>query len=339
MLDQPQSYRLMGLDPSPYTVKVASYFTFKGIDFQWLSRTRKREKLFQAHAKVQLIPLLFLPSGETLQDSTPIIERLEGEHPEPSIHPTDPALWFLSCLFEEFGDEWCNKLMFFQRWFYEADARATGRRIAGELLQDAWWGGLAKPLLARLLVRRMVPRLVYSGGNETNIPQLQQSFEELTGLLDVHFQQHAYLLGQRPCFGDFGLWCNLYQAWTDPTAGTYLEQHAPALVAYLKRMQSPSIEGDFASLTQLLPTLEPILSGDIATRFLPWMVANEAAWNAREKETTLTMNGQLFRQKTFKYQAVTLAELRRKYLSIVEHQPLNDVLGRTGCLQFLVPAG
>ena len=73
----------MGLDPSPYTVKVASYFTFKGIDFQWLSRTRKREKLFQAHAKVQLIPLLFLPSGETLQDSTLIIERLEGEHPEP----------------------------------------------------------------------------------------------------------------------------------------------------------------------------------------------------------------------------------------------------------------
>ena len=86
-------------------------------------------------------------------------------------------------------------------------------------------------------------------------------------------------------------------------------------------------------MEQLLPTLEPILSGDIATRFLPWMVANEAAWNAGEKETTLTMNGQLFRQKTFKYQAVTLAELRRKYLSVAEHQPLNDVLTRTGCLE------
>ncbi len=338
MLDQPEQYRLMGLDPSPYTAKVASYFAFKGIDYQWLSRTRKREKLFQAHAQVQLIPLLFLPSGETMQDSTPIIERLEGEYPEPSIHPEDPALWFLSCLFEEFGDEWCNKLMFFQRWFHQVDARATGKRLAGELLQDAWWGGLAKPLLARFLVRRMVPRLVYSGGNETNIPQLQQSFEELTELLDVHFQQHAYLLGQRPCFGDFGLWCNLYQAWTDPTAGAYIEAHAPALLAYLKRMQSPSVEGDFAPLEQLLPTLEPILSGDIATRFLPWMVANEAAWNAGERETTLTMNGQLFRQKTFKYQAVTLAELRRKYSSVAEHQPLNDVLARTGCLEAVRPS-
>ena len=45
------------------------------------------------------------------------------------------------------------------------------------------------------------------------------------------------------------------------------------------------------------------------------------------------MNGQLFRQKTFKYQAMTLAELRRKYLSVAEHQPLNDVLTRTGCLE------
>jgi len=35
MSDQPQTYRLMGLDPSPYTVKVASYFAFKGIDYQW----------------------------------------------------------------------------------------------------------------------------------------------------------------------------------------------------------------------------------------------------------------------------------------------------------------
>ena len=68
------------------------------------------------------------------------------------------------------------------------------------------------------------------------------------------------------------------------------------------------------------------------------MVANAAAWNAGERETTLTMNGQLFRQKTFKYQAVTLAELRRKYSSVAEHQPLNDVLARTGCLEAVRPS-
>jgi len=328
-------FRLMGLDPSPYTRKVESFLKFKQIPYVWVSRSLAAEKEFQAHAKVQLIPLLFFPSGETMQDSTPIIERLNKDYPEPGIHPENKALWFLSCLFEEFGDEWCNKLMFFQRWFYEADAKATGKRLADERLQGKWWAPLLRPIAARLLVRRMVPRLVYSGGNETNIPQLKQSFVELSGLLDTHFQQRPYLLGGRPCFGDFGLWCNLYQAWTDPTAGAYLEQNAPALVAYIKRMRSPSVEGEFETLDALKPTLLPILKGDVATRFLPWMEANHLAWDAGEKETRLTMNGALFQQKTFKYQANTLDELRRKYTMVSDDKVLAELLSDTGCLPYI----
>jgi glutathione S-transferase len=116
MTQSTKGFRLMGLPLSPYTKKVQSYFDFKGIGYEWIQRSMKNEPLFQQHAKVQLIPLLFLPDGETMQDSTPIIERLEQEFPQPSVHPEDRTLWFLSCLFEEFGDEWCNKLMFFHRW-------------------------------------------------------------------------------------------------------------------------------------------------------------------------------------------------------------------------------
>jgi glutathione S-transferase len=325
----------MGLEPSPYTVKVRSFLEFKKIPYEWISRSRKVEKLFQEHAKVQLIPLLFFPSGETMQDSTPIIERLEKEHPDPAIHPEDEALWFLSCLFEEFGDEWCNKLMFFQRWFYEADAKATGRRLAAEILSDQWWGPIAQPFFARFMVRRMVPRLVYSGGNETNIPQLKQSFVDLSAMLETHFRNRPYLLGGRPCFGDFGLWCNFYQAWTDPTAKAHLEANAPALVAYIKRMLKPSVEGAFESLETLLPTLKPILEREMAARFLPWMEANHRAFHAGEKETKLTMNGALFQQKTFKYQAVTLDELRRKFRAASHNRTLTALLNETGCLAFL----
>jgi glutathione S-transferase len=335
-MDQSVSqFRLMGLEPSPYTMKVESFMKFKGIDYEWVSRNLKNEKLFQKHAKVQLIPLLFFPSGETMQDSTLIIERLEKECAGPTIHPEDEALWFLSCLFEEFGDEWCNKLMFFQRWFYEEDARATGKRLVRERLKGEWWAPIVLPIAARLMVRRMVPRLVYSGGNETNIPQLKQSFIDLSGMLDAHFQGRPYLLGGRPCFGDFGLWCNYYQAWTDPTAKSYLEANAPALTAYIKRMLDPSVEGEFESFEALAPTLAPILEQEMATRFLPWMEANHRAWHAGEKETSLNMNGELFQQKTFKYQANTLDELRRKYATVSGNETLSNLLEETGCLPYL----
>ncbi len=335
MSENKAGFRLMGLEPSPYTMKVDAFLKFKSIPYQWVSRNRKAEREYQAHAKVQLIPLLFFPNGDTMQDSTPILERLDVVHPDPTIHPKDKTLWFLSCLFEEFGDEWCNKLMFFQRWFYEADAKSTGNRLAAEVYGGEWWSGIAKPAIVHMMVRRMVPRLVYSGGNETNIPQLKASFEALSAMLEAHFQTRPYLMGARPCFGDFGLWCNLYQAWTDPTAKAYLEAHAPTLVAYIKRMRNPSVEGDFESLATLRPTLLPILQQEMATRFLPWMEANHRAFHAGEKETSLQMNGQLFQQKTFKYQAVTLDELRRKFVTVAGEPALTAILEETGCLPFL----
>jgi glutathione S-transferase len=338
MPEHTAGFRLMGLEPSPYTMKVDAFLKFKSIPYVWVSRNLKAEKEFQAHAKVQLIPLLFFPNGDTMQDSTPILERLDIEFPEPGIHPEDEALWFLSCLFEEFGDEWCNKLMFFQRWFYAADAKAAGRRITNERYGGEWWSAIAKPFLAHMMVRRMVPRLVYSGGNETNIPQLKASFESLSAMLDRHFRMRPYLMGARPCFGDFGLWCNFYQAWTDPTAKAHLEAHAPALVAYIKRMLNPSVQGDFESLETLKPTLAPILEKEMAARFLPWMAANHRAFHAVEKMTSLQMNGQLFQQKTFKYQAVTLDELRRKFATVSGNAELRGLLEETGCLACLTGA-
>ena len=129
--------RLIGLEMSPYTLKVRSYLRYKGIPYEWIPRTRRNEALFQKHAKVQLIPLVLFSGDDAMQDSTPIIERLEAEHPEPSIHPPEPATRFLSELLEEFGDEWANKLMFQYRWGPKEDARSAAKRIIQEKLCHA----------------------------------------------------------------------------------------------------------------------------------------------------------------------------------------------------------
>jgi hypothetical protein len=103
-------------------------------------------------------------------------------------------------------------------------------------------------------------------------------------------------------------------------------------------MLNPAIEGDFETLAALKPTLTPILQQEMATRFLPWMEANHRAFHAGEAETKLQMNGQLFQQKTFKYQANTLDELRGKFLKAADEPALTEFLKETGCLPFLQSA-
>ena len=47
-------------------------------------------------------------------------------------------------------------------------------------------------------------------------PQIEESFRDTVAILDPHFATRDYLFGNRPAFADFGLWGQLYNAWTDP---------------------------------------------------------------------------------------------------------------------------
>ena len=150
-----------------------------------IDRCLRNEKLFQAHAKVQLIPLVFLPDGSACPASTPILESLESSHPDPSFHPSDPTTRFLSELLEEYADEWVNKLMFQYRWGHRADQKHRSGTLARGMLEGHPLRPFA-PIMARLIVRRMVPRMAFAGANENNAPLLEESFGTLAALLETH---------------------------------------------------------------------------------------------------------------------------------------------------------
>jgi glutathione S-transferase len=325
-----QPLRLIGLEMSPYSLKVRSYLRYKAIPFEWIGRNRKTEALFQKHARVQLIPLVLFPDGEAMQDSTPILERLEAEHPEPSIHPAEPATRFLSELLEEFGDEWCNKLMFQYRWGVREDARSAASRIAALMMPDFPWKAL-RPILVPFMIRRMVPRMAFAGANETNAGHLQRSWFRTVEQLEAHLADRPYLFGGRPAFGDFGVWGNLNQAYSDPTCGRHLAREAPAVVRWIERMDSPKAEGEFEALESLLPTLAPLLEEQVAGRFLPWTFANRRALEAGEAETRLELDGEPYVQKTFKYHAWSLGQLEAKRAHAANDPVLRRVLEETGC--------
>ena len=41
---------------------------------------------------------------------------------------------------------------------------------------------------------------------------------------------------RRPAFADFGLWGQIYNAWTDPTPGAWIEGRAPNVLTWVQRM-------------------------------------------------------------------------------------------------------
>ena len=156
-------YRIFGIELSPYSVKVRSYFRYKGIPHTWVVRGASQMDEFRRYAKLPLIPLVVGADGTSLQDSTPIVEHMEALYPEPGIHPRDPVAAFVSALIEEYADEWGNKPMFHYRWTYEPDQRSAAERIARESMPDA--DAAALEGLADAVRARMVPRLSFVGSN------------------------------------------------------------------------------------------------------------------------------------------------------------------------------
>jgi glutathione S-transferase len=210
-------YRIIGAEMSPYSVKVRSYFRYKAIPHQWVLRNAESQAEFEKYAKVPIIPLVVTPEGTGIQDSTPIIDAMEKIYPLPSVHPDDPIAKFISILIEEFGDEWGNKWMFHYRWTRDVDQISSAGRIArmrGANLEEHKHAALAAQVRAR-----MVDRLWFVGSNAVTAPQIEAGFVDMLGMLDRHLATRPYLFGGRPAFGDFGLWGQIYEMWTDPTTG------------------------------------------------------------------------------------------------------------------------
>jgi len=326
-------YRIFGAEISPYSIKVRSYFRYKGIPHEWIVRSSATQEEFKKYAKLPLIPAVATPEGEGLQDSTPIIEKMEERFPEPSIHPSDPALAFLSALIEEFGDEWGNKWMFHLRWAREADQKSAGERIARTMmpgLSDEQYAGMAGGI-----VERMVGRVWFVGSSPTTAPQIEQSVRDGVAQLEAHLADRPYLFGARPAFGDFGLWGQVYNAGSDPTGGEIIEREAPAVKRWVERMLEPKAEGDFERWETLAGTLTPFLATQVGGLFLPWSDANAKAIAAGDEAFTVALPSGTWTQKPQKYHARSLAALRERYAAVADRKALDPILEATGCLPWL----
>lgn len=327
-------YKLFGFELSPYSVKVRSYLRYKNIPHQWIVRSMAQMPEFQKYAKLPLVPLLVWPNEAALQDSTPIIEKLEDQHPEQPINPEDSLLTFVSYLIEEFADEWGNKPMFHYRWRREVDQESAALRLAKEQLGEN--ADDATLQSAKEMIKgRMVSRVWFVGSSDETAPFIESNYKELLELLENHLQSRPFLLGSRPSLADFGLFGQLYECYSDPTPGNLMKEQFPVVAAWIERMLDPRAEGEFETWLSLSDTLFPIIKEQIGGIFLPWSAANSRALDNDEESFTITLKGSPFTQKPQKYHKKSLATLQQRYRNVSGNKELSQLLSATGCLEYL----
>lgn len=323
-------FRLYGAELSPYSLKVRSYLRFKGLEFEWLPRTQARQEEFMRYAKQPLIPVLVDASEQALQDSTPIIEALEREYPDPSITPDDEGLAFVSALLEDYADEWLNKAMFHYRWSYPADRESAAKRIVEMIFEN----GPAPDDAQEGVRSRMVARLHHVGSSPETAPVIEASFARAIGLLEALLGDKPYLFGGTPSLADFGLSGQFAQLISDPTPGAMIKAQAPGLVAWIERMDKPRVEGAFGKLDEVRDPLARLLRDEVAAAYLVWLSANASAVARDAQAVIVEICGANFTQKPQRYAAKAFNELRRKRAAVSDNA-LAALLEETGCDVFL----
>jgi glutathione S-transferase len=266
------SYRLIGAEASYYTGKARAYLRWKGIPFEEVLATQQvYREIIIPRTGVRYIPVLLSPDDVAVQDTTDIIDFLEGRFPEPSVYPAGPVQRLVALLFETWSDEWLVLPAMHYRWSFPENrdfvlrefgesAVPHGTRAeqieAGEKLSAPFSGAL--PLLG------VTPR---------TIPAIEAWWEETLDRLSAHFAEQPFLLGTRPSIGDFGLMGPLYaHLGRDPVPARLMRERAPRVAAWVERMNAPEPRsGRFLADDVVPETLTPLLRRIVAEH-LPVLV-------------------------------------------------------------------
>jgi glutathione S-transferase len=332
-------YRIFGALGSPYSMKMRAILRYRRLPHVWIAPAIGKPEI--AHVRPPVIPVIQFPDGEYHVDSTPMIDALERTHPGArSVVPADPGLAFLAYLLEDFADEWVTKMMFHYRWFRERDQEACSRFLAFDTL------GVAAPdaieRAASTFRNRQIGRMPLVGCTAQNQPLIEGTFLEVLDIFESHLRQQRYLFGSRPSRADFAFFGQLSQLAVDPTPAALMQQRAPFTHRWVTQMDDVSGEegewmgreaGRSPAVTALLR-----LTGEV---YLPFLVANAAAFDGGAETFSLEVREHRFEQGTFKYQVKCLAELRRHFLTLAAgpRAEIEPVLRDAGCLEVLTGRG
>ena len=272
------SYILYSAPHSLYAGRARAYLIKRGISFEERSLGHNGFKRAAALGKLPTIPILVTPLGEVIRDGAAIVEHFESTCGHP-CSPSGPLQNLLSILFDVIGAEGLRRPAMHYRWNYPEDNDEFLRQHFF-LLFPPDTPDREKKTESAMVKLRSVTKL--RGVNEDSRELVEVLYLEFLDALNNHFKLNPYLLGDRPCVGDFGLLAPLYgHLGRDPHPAALMKKRAPRVYRWVERMNRADKDAseyfdrgtDFLPNDEIPDTLQSVLRV-VAQDFIPETAAS-----------------------------------------------------------------
>ncbi len=226
-------HALYALPHSLYSGRVRSYLIKNNIPFQEFSCGHESFKAeIVPEAKLATIPVLRTEEGQVIRDGAAIIEYFEAANGRPCL-PATPKQRIVSGLFDLIGAEGLLRPAMHYRWnfpeenlsflhyhFFHAQRAHPERETKTQYMMD-----------------KMRHAAIIFGVTDESRDLVETLYMEFLLALDKHFEQFPYLLGWKPCIGDFGLLAPLFaHLGRDPKPMQIMQQQAVHVYRWVERM-------------------------------------------------------------------------------------------------------
>lgn len=229
-------YKLIGTEISYYTGKLRSYLRYKEIPFEEVQCSPEMYKqVIIPKTGVNYIPVLLTPENEALQDTCVIMDYLEAKYPIPNVYPLTPVQKLVSHLFELYADEWLVIPAMHYRWNFPEQLRYVHYEFGSNSTSAE--DRSKYEAIGEQLSTRFSSTLPFLGISESTKEAIEQTYLEFLNYFNEHLKYYPYLLGNRPCLGDFALMGPLYaHLYRDPVPGLIMKTKAPYVADWVERM-------------------------------------------------------------------------------------------------------
>lgn len=236
---------LYGSPLSLYTGRARSYLIKARLPYREVTPTTAHyvQKVLPKAGGRQSIPTIETATGDVIRDGAAIVDYFEASGGG-SYSPATPKQRIISRLFDVIGAEGLLRPAMHYRWNFPE----TNLDFLRFHFQTMMPPGPERERKADAAADRMRAACAAFGAVPDTFELVESLYLELLDKLNDHFAHVPYLLGGRPCIGDFGLIAPFYgHLGRDPMPLSVMQARAVRMFRWVERMNRPEPDaGEFA---------------------------------------------------------------------------------------------